>query len=178
MIPAPMIPVLLALPWQKHLEAACKEAAADLKKRARSMPAKKITKALVEDLLCKQAAKADKTLTKLGTDQLKGALKREEKKVEKEIEKAGDPSKPGPLKLLGLRGELEDYRVKGQIVEPDKPAKLSKPQGSAYYVPIKVKVLSKDKVELEIGGFLGIDKKIKEGKLKVIYGGVMLGGKF
>lgn len=178
MLPLPILTAVMLMPWNKELEKVCKDAAADLKKKAKSTLAEKFTEKVVEGVLCAQAGKANKHLAKLVADKTKGHIKKEERKIEKELEKEPDHTKSGPLKLVGLRGELEDYRVKGQILDPEKPLKLKKPQGNAFFVPIKVKVLSKDKVELDVGGFVGIDKTILKGALKLTYGGVTIGGRF
>ena len=177
MLPLPVLNAVMLMPWNKHLENVCKEAAKDLKKKAKSTLAEKLTEKALEEVLCKQAGKANESLAKLVAGQTKGYIKREVDKVEKALEKEPDHTKPGPLKLLGLRGELQDYQVKRQILDPEKPMKMSKPQGSAFFVPLKVKVLSKDKVELNIGGFIGIDRKILKGILLITYGGLTIGGR-
>lgn len=173
-----MSPLLMAMPWTKHLEAACKEASRKIEKKAKSLPQKKLTEKVVEKILCEEAGKLDKTLTKATTGALKKGIKKAEKEVEKEIQKK-DPGTPQALALNGLRDDIVNARKERNAMEPGKPLKLPKPQGGGLHVPIKIKVLTKDKIELEIMGFIGVDlKEILSGKLPITYGVMGLGGRF
>ena len=173
-----MSPLLMSMPWTKHLEAACKEASKKIEKKAKSLPKAKITEKLVENIICGEAGKLDKTLTKAATGALKKGMKKAEKDVEKQIEKK-DPGAAQTLQLTGLRDDLISARKERDAVLAGKPIKLPKPQGGGLHVPIKIKVLSKDKIEMEIMGFIGVDlKQILSGKLPITYGVLGVGGKF
>lgn len=64
-------------------------------------------------------------------------------------------------------------------MEIGKPIKQAKPQGGGLHVPIKIKVLTKDKIELEIFGFIGVDlKQIVKGRMPITYGLGGFGGRF
>ncbi len=173
-----MSPLIMAMPWTKHLEAACKEASRQIEKKAKSLPQKKLTEKVVEKIICDQAGKLDKTLTKVTTGALKKGIKKIEQDVEKEIQKK-DPGTPQALQLTGFRDEILKARKERDAMEAGKVIKLPKPKGGGFHVPIKVKVLTKDKIELEVNGFIGVDlKDILSGKMPITYGGVGIGGKF
>ncbi|WP_171180126.1 hypothetical protein [Ruegeria sp. HKCCD8929] len=173
-----MSPLLMAMPWTKHLEAACKEASKKIEKKAKSTPQKKFTEKVVENIICAEAGKLDKTLTKAATGAVKKGIEKEKKSVEKEIKKK-DPGTPQALALTGLRDDLLNARKERNALETGKPIKLPKPKGGGLHVPIKIKVLTKDKIELEVNGFIGIDlKDILKGKMPITYGGVGIGGRF
>lgn len=173
-----MSPLLMAMPWTKHLEAACKEASKKIEKKAKSTPQKKLTEKVIENIICGEAGKLDKTLTKAATGALKKEIKKAEKDVEKQIQKK-DPGSAQTLQLTGLRDDMISARKERDAVATGKPIKLPKPQGGGLHVPIKIKVLTKDKIELEINGFIGVDlKQIISGKLPITYGVLGIGGKF
>lgn len=180
MLPATVIPALLptiiALPWTKRLEAACKEASKKIEKRAKSLPRAKFTEKIVEETICAEIGKLGKDLTKNLQTVVKKNVEKEKKKAEAVIKK--DPAKAQKLKLTGLRDDLEKAK-KATVVEPEKPLKLPKPKGAALYKEIKIKVLTKDKVELDIPIFIGVDpwKSIEKGKLQFFFG-LGIGGKF
>lgn len=173
-----MSPVLMAMPWTKHIEAACKEASKEIEKKAKSLPQKKMTEKVVENILCAQAGKLDKTLLKIGNGVLKKNLKSAQKDVEKDMVKK-DPGSAQALALNGLRDDMAKASKETNALEPGKLIKLPKPKGGGIHVPIKVKVLTKDKIELEINGFIGVDlKDLMKGRMPVTYGGVGIGGRF
>ena len=173
-----MTPVLMAMPLTKHLEAACKEASKEIEKKAKSLPQKKLTEKVVEKILCAQAGKLDKNLTKLATGTLKKNLKAAEKQVEKDLGKK-DPGSAQALQLTGLRDDMLKAQKESDALASGKPIKLPKPQGGGLHVPIKIKVLTKDKIELEVNGFIGVDlKDLTSGKMPITYGGIGLGGRF
>lgn len=171
-------PFLMAMPWAKHLEDACKEASKKIEKKAKSLPKAKLTEAVVEKIICAEAGKLDKTLTKSTTGALKKEIKKTEKSVQKEIEKK-DPGSKQALALTGLRDDIINARKERTAMEGGKVVKLPKPMGGGLHVPIKIKVLTKDKIELEVNGFIGIDlKEILGGKMPITYGVLGVGGKF
>ena len=173
-----MTPILMAMPWAKHLEGACKEASKKIEKKAKSTVGKKLTAKVVEGLICAEAGKLDKTLTKAGTGVLKKQIDKTSKDVDKEIDKKGAATSQG-VALTGLRADLDAAKKQREALMSGKPIKLPKPKGGGIHVPIKVKVLSKDKVELQIEGFIGVDlKEIPKGKIPVTYGVIGLGGRF
>ncbi|MAC82351.1 MAG: hypothetical protein CML66_30350 [Rhodobacteraceae bacterium] len=173
-----MSPFLMAVPWTRHLEDACKEASKEIQKKAKSTTSQKLTEQVVEKIICGQAGKLDKTLTKAATGALKKNIDKTKKAVEKDIEKK-DPGSAQALDLTGLRDDLIKARKARDAMEPGKPVKLPKPQGGGFHVPIKVKVLTRDKIELEVNGFIGVDlKDLMKGKMPITYGGIGIGGKF
>lgn len=173
-----MAPVLLAMPLTKHIEDACKEASKEIQKKAKSLPAKKITEKLIEGIVCKQAGKLDQTVTKATTGVLKKQLDKTRKDVEKEIEKKGASTSQG-VALTGLRDDLDAAKKQREAMEKGKPIKLPKPKGGGMHVPIKFKVLSKDKIELDVELFFGVDlKEVPKGRLPITYGVIGLGGRF
>ena len=175
---AALSPVLMSLPLTKHIEEACKEASREIQKKAKSLPAKKITEKLIEGIVCKQAGKLDQTMTKVTTGVLKKQIDKTRKSVEKEIEKKGADTSQG-VALTGLRKDLDDAKKQREAMEKGKPIKLPKPKGGGLHVPIKFKVLSRDKIELDVELFLGVDlKEVPKGKLPITYGVIGLGGRF
>lgn len=172
-------PLLLA-PWSKELESTCKEISKKIESQAKSLPREKLTEAFFEKIVCAEVGKLGKRLTKVGTGVMKKGVDANQKKVDAEIKKK-DPSSSQALELTGLRDDLLKARKERNAVEPGKPIKLSKPLGGGLHVPIKVRVLSKDKIELNIELFVGINyKDVLKGKPKelVNYGILGLGGRF
>ena len=173
-----MAPLLMSLPLSKHIEDACKEASKQIEKKAKSLPKAKLTEAVVEKIICAEAGKLDKTLTKVTTGALKKEIRKAEKDVQKEIEKK-DPGTKQALALTGLRDDIIAARKQRDAMDQGKVVKLPKPMGGGLHVPIKVKVLTKHKVELEVNGFIGVDvKEILKGKMPITYRGIGIGGKF
>ena len=172
-----MSPILMAMPWTKHLEAACKEASKKIEKKAKSLPEKKLTEKVIENIICAEAGKLDKTLTKAATGALKKNIDKTKKDVEKEIQKK-DPGTSQALALTGLRDDLLNARKERDAIIAGKPIKLPKPKGGGIHVPIKIKVLTKDKIELEINSFIGVElKDLLSGKMPITYGLVGIGGR-
>lgn len=162
-------PLLMALPINKHLEGACKEAAKEIQKKAKSTPAKKLV-SMAEGVLCKQAGKATQTMTKVFTGVGKKQLDKVKKDVEKDIEKKGASTSEG-VALTGLRDEIDKSKKQKEALEQGKPMKLPKPMGGGMHVPIKIRVLTRDKIEVDLELFLGVDvKQIPKGKLPLTYG--------
>ncbi len=81
-------PVLMAMPINRHFEAACKEAAKEIQKKAKSTPAKKLLQ-LTDGISCKQAAKATQTATKVFTGLAENQLDKIKKGDEKDIKNRG-----------------------------------------------------------------------------------------
>ena len=90
-----MAPVFLAMPLNKQLETACKEVSKEIQKKAKSLPAKKITEKLLDGIVCKQAGKLDQTVTKEATNFLKKQIAKNKKDLDKEIEKKGADTSQG-----------------------------------------------------------------------------------
>lgn len=173
-----MTPVLMSLPISKHLEDSCKEVAKEIQKKAKSQLAKDITDKFVDGIVCKQAGKLGKTVTKATTGQLKKQIDKTKKSVEKDIEKKGAGTSQG-VALTGLRDELDKAKKQREALEQGKPIKLPKPMGGGLHVPLKFKVLSRDKIELDIELFFGVDlKQVQKGKLPINYGVLGVGGRF
>lgn len=182
MFPLPVLlmlsPTLIAMPWTKRLEASCKEAAKKIRKNAKSVTQEKLTEAVVEKIICAEVGKLDKTLTKEVSKQTKKALDTRKKEIEKEIEKK-DPGSPQALDLTNLRDQILEAKKERKALDSGKPAKLPKPKGGGISVPIKIKVLTRDNVELEVSGFIGIDLfQIVKGKLPITYGVIGISGRF
>lgn len=173
-----MSPVLMAMPWTKHIETACKEASKNIQKKAKSVTKAKFNEKIVEGIICAEAGKLDKTFAKALKGVVKKGIDKAEKDTEKELKKK-DPGTAQALELTGLRDELIKARKERDALDTGKPMKLPKPKGGGLHVPIKIKVLTKDKVELDVIGFIGVDlKEILKGKLPITYGGVGIGGRF
>lgn len=173
-----MSPLLFAVPWNKHLEDTCKEISKQLQKKAKSTLGEKLTETVVEKIVCKEVGKLDKTLTKAATSALKKQLDKAKKDVEKDMAKK-DPGSAQVVALTGLRDDMIKARKERDAMEAGKPIKLPKPMGGGLHVPFKVKVLSKDKIELEVNGFVGVGfKELLNGKVPLTYGGLGVGGRF
>ena len=162
-------PVLMAMPINKHLEAACKEAAKEIQKKAKSTPAKKVVQ-MAEGIACKQAGKATQTATKAFTGLGKKQLDKIKKDAEKDIQKKGADTSAG-VALTGLRDEAEKSKKQKEALEQGKPMKLPRPMGGGTHVPLKFRVLTRDKIEVDLELVFGIDlKQIPKGKLQFTYG--------
>ncbi len=156
MLPPQVIDMLLLAPLLKELEKARAEAEKKLEKKVKSTESKKLT---------------DKDFQKWVEEQ--------EKKVEDERKKDPEYAPGDPVALVGLRGSPENYRVKQMVTEPEKPSFSPKVHNGALARSFKKKVVTKDKVEVEIGLHFEIDGgALKQGKLKLLYGGVLGGGRF
>jgi len=167
---AAMTPILISMPLSKHLENACKEASKEIQKKAKSMTAKKFTEKVLDGVVCKQAGKLGQTVTKATTGQLKKHIDKTKKGVEKDIEKKGAGTSQG-VALTGLRDALETSKKQKEAMEQGKPIKLPRPMGGGLHVPLKFRVLTRDKVELDIELFFGVDfKDVAKGKLPITYG--------
>lgn len=173
-----MTPMLMAMPWTKHIETACKEASKNIQKKAKSVTKEKFNEKIVEGIICTEAGKLDKTLAKALKGVVKKGIDKAEKDTEKELKKK-DPGTAQALQLTELRDNLIKSRSERDALDSGNPMKLPKPKGGGLHVPIKIKVMTKDKIELDVIGFIGVDlKEILKGKLPITYGGVGIGGRF
>jgi hypothetical protein len=164
-----LMPTLMALPFEKHLEARCAETVKKIEKRGKRVPAKRAAK-VFDQIVCDEARNLGKNLTTDMTKLTEKAIKEKKKEVEAEMKKK-DPGTAQALKLTGFRDEIEKAE-KETKVEPGKPMKLPKPKGSVLYRQKNVTVLTKDNVEVDVTFFLGIDPQAtyKEGKFQGSYG--------
>lgn len=170
-------PVLMAMPVGKHIEKTCRETAKEIQKKAKSTPAKKLV-AMAEGVACKQAGKMGETVTKAFTGLGKKQLDKVKKDVEKDIEKKGAGTSAG-VALTGLRDEVEKSKKQKEAFEQGKPMKLPKPMGGGMHVPLKFRVLTRDKIEVDLELFFGVDvKQIPKGKLPITYGVIGPGIRF
>ncbi|MFL4472327.1 hypothetical protein ACERZ8_21475 [Tateyamaria armeniaca] len=117
-------------------------------------------------------------MTKVTTGIFKKQIDKTKKIVEKDIEKKGAGTSQG-VALTGLRNDLDAAKKQREAMEKGKPIKLPKPKGGGVHVPIKFRVLTRDKVELDVELFFGVDlKDAAKGKLPITYGVIGLGGRF
>lgn len=169
---------LVVVPWTKELEAACKEASKKIEAQAKTTVQKKLTKMFIEKIVCAEAGKLDKRLTKVGTLVMKKKLDANKKKIEADIKKK-DPGSSKALELTGLRDDMLKAQKERDALKTGKPIMLPKPLGGGLHVPIKIRVFTKDNVEMDIEFFMGINyKPILKGnpnpKDFVTYGGANL----
>jgi len=174
----------LLTPVKKLAEKQCKEFAKELEKKAKTMPAKKFSKAVVNTYLCGKAENLGKDATKLINGVGKGVVKQAQKDIDKEIAKQRDPSSPKALELHNLRGTA-DTKLKGPLTFEDKALEMPKPKGHVIHSEMTARVLSKDNVEVNVIFWLGIDAekllKVKDKdkpKVTPVYGIINLEVRF